>query len=219
MPRSTGRPSDTRERILRSATAHFARYGLSGARTQSIADEAGVNKAMLYYHFRDKEHLYEETLVGHLGAIVGRVFPMMLRQDLEGRERMIRVVGAYHEFLSAHPRARDLLLQELATGGKHLPYIFGRLRSTLPGLDPGRVFLEFGQMMEQGELRRGDPRQAFLSLISLAVFPYVARPLLQMLWNVDEDEFYRLMGERREAVSDLLDHGLLSGSPAAEEMN
>jgi TetR/AcrR family transcriptional regulator len=49
-------PEQTRAAILDAALREFALEGIEGARTESIAQTAGVNKALLYYYFRDKEN-------------------------------------------------------------------------------------------------------------------------------------------------------------------
>ena len=48
---------DTEARILEAAHRVFVRRGVAAARTQEIADEAGVNKALLHYYYRSKEKL------------------------------------------------------------------------------------------------------------------------------------------------------------------
>jgi len=52
----------TRARILNAAVRQFSESGLAGARTEQIAEEAGVNKALLYYYFKSKEDLYAAAL-------------------------------------------------------------------------------------------------------------------------------------------------------------
>src|SRR5580704_1607504 len=60
------RRDESRSKILAAAERVFARDGLAGARTDAIATEAGVNKALLFYYFKDKEKLYEAVIEGHL---------------------------------------------------------------------------------------------------------------------------------------------------------
>src|ERR1700760_1559136 len=59
---SRGRPEESRQGILKAALAEFASQGIAGARTDAIARAAGVNKALLYYYYEDKEGLYRATL-------------------------------------------------------------------------------------------------------------------------------------------------------------
>src|ERR1039458_628157 len=57
-----GRPKESRASILKAAVAEFAEHGIAGARTDAIARAAHVNKALLYYYFKDKDALYEAVL-------------------------------------------------------------------------------------------------------------------------------------------------------------
>jgi len=203
------RSPDSRERILSAATLHFAAGGYEGARTQAIADEAGVNKAMLYYHFRDKEHLYQETLVHNFIGLFQEVFPLFLQRGRPAGERLLTITRLYHRFMGANPLVRSIMLRELAAGGEHLKPIVSKVLGSIPGLDGPRVMGEVGWMMEQGEIREGDPRQVFLHLISLTIFPYAARPLLEILWDLEPDEFDEIIERRPAAIADLIQHGLI----------
>jgi len=63
---SRGQPEESRAAILKAAVREFAEHGIAGARTDAIAQAAHVNKALLYYYFKDKETLY--------GAVLDYVF-------------------------------------------------------------------------------------------------------------------------------------------------
>ncbi len=203
------RTSDSRERILDAATLHFSEHGYEGARTQAIADEAGVNKAMLYYHFRDKEHLYQETLIHNFVGLFMKVFPLFLQRDQPAGERLLTITELYHSFMGANPLVRSIMLRELAAGGQHLKPIVERVLGSIPGLDGPRVIREVEWMMEQGEIQEGDPRQVFLHLLSLTIFPYAARPLLEILWDLEEGEYDDIIDRRPAAIAELIRHGLI----------
>ena len=59
---SRGQPEESRAAILQAAAQEFAEHGIAGARTDAIARAARVNKALLYYYFKDKETLYGAVL-------------------------------------------------------------------------------------------------------------------------------------------------------------
>src|SRR5208337_1107158 len=70
---SRGQPEESRASILEAAVAEFAEYGVAGARTDAIARAAHVNKALLYYYFKDKEALYEAVLDHVFSGLQARV--------------------------------------------------------------------------------------------------------------------------------------------------
>ncbi|HUJ72827.1 MAG TPA: TetR/AcrR family transcriptional regulator, partial [Verrucomicrobiae bacterium] len=113
------RSAETRAAILAAAGRMFATSGLAGARTDAIADAAGVNKALLYYYFKDKEGLYEAVLEDH--------FREFNRQALEvltapgpARAVLLRYVSLHFDFISARHQSAPLFQQLMMTGGKFL---------------------------------------------------------------------------------------------------
>lgn len=210
MPEPEVQTRDTRSRLLEAATVHFAQKGFEGARTQAIADDAGVNKAMLYYHFRDKEHLYRETLTNIFGSLFQQIFPVLMYGEQPARDRLLSVAGIYQRYLLEHPDLRSLMLRELAAGGENLKRVLGEQLQTLPGGGVDRLFMQIQGMIDAGQIRPGDPRQIFLHVISLIIFPFVARPLLETVWDLTYQEYSDLLEDRIGAITDLLDRGLFT---------
>src|SRR5580698_7315027 len=85
---SRGQPEESRAAILRAAAQEFAEHGIAGARTDVIAREAEVNKALLYYYFKDKETLYSAVLDNAFSGLTSTVF-RVLDGDLAPREKIL----------------------------------------------------------------------------------------------------------------------------------
>src|SRR5579862_4802876 len=85
---SRGQPEESRAAILAAAAQEFAQHGIAGARTDAIAREAGVNKALLYYYFKDKETLYGAVLDDAFSGMKANVF-RVLDSDLPSREKIM----------------------------------------------------------------------------------------------------------------------------------
>src|SRR5260370_7216863 len=83
-----GRPAESQAAILKAAVREFAREGVAGARTDAIARAAGVNKALLYYYFKDKEALYQAVL-DEVFTAVRAAINQSLSQDLPPRKRLV----------------------------------------------------------------------------------------------------------------------------------
>ncbi len=97
-----GRPEESRASILKAAVAEFAEYGIAGARTDAIAQAARVNKALLYYYFKDKDALYEAVLDQVFSGLRARVMPV-LQSKLPPRQKMLEYLGAYFDYIAANP--------------------------------------------------------------------------------------------------------------------
>src|ERR1700746_678608 len=98
---SRGQPEESRAAILAAAAQEFAEHGIAGARTDAIAREARVNKALLYYYFKDKETHYGAVLDHALARLKPSVF-RVLDSDLPVREKMMAYAGAYFGFVASN---------------------------------------------------------------------------------------------------------------------
>jgi len=112
----------TRAAILSAARQEFIENGLRGARMQEIADRAGINKALLHYHFRDKEGLYLAAIQSVVTTVVDQVVePFSAHgQERTAAQRMEAMIRAYITVLRTNPELVGMALRELADGGHHL---------------------------------------------------------------------------------------------------
>src|ERR1039457_3486851 len=92
-----GRPEESRSAILQAAVAEFAEHGIAGARTDAIARAAHVNKALLYYYFKDKDALYAAVLNHVFSGMRARVMPV-LESHMGPKEKLLEYVGQYFDY-------------------------------------------------------------------------------------------------------------------------
>ncbi|HTW32563.1 MAG TPA: TetR family transcriptional regulator, partial [Candidatus Sulfotelmatobacter sp.] len=153
---SRGQPEESRAAILEAAAREFAEHGIAGARTDAIAREARVNKALLYYYFKDKEALYGAVLDDAFSGLKRTVFDV-LDSELPPREKMLAYVGAYFDYLARnriYPRLMQREMMRARQGeSQHLDNI---ARSYLKP-----VFLRLIDLVqtgvESGDFRRVNP--------------------------------------------------------------
>jgi TetR/AcrR family transcriptional regulator len=108
----TERADQTRGRILDAAIRQFSENGLAGARTEQIAEEAGVNKALLYYYFKSKEDLYAAALEGVIDGVRLESVSVMESSASAG-ERFVQIVLGNFDRSYSHPSIRSLMQQEM----------------------------------------------------------------------------------------------------------
>ena len=109
----------SRARIFRAASQEFAARGFAGGNVDRIADTAGVNKAMIYYHFKSKAALYREILREMFEAVAARLDALAARERTpEGKIRAF-VEAIAHE-AEARPHFPPIWFREIAEGGTHL---------------------------------------------------------------------------------------------------
>ncbi len=204
-----GKP-DPRDLILEAARDVFSSKGKEGARMQEIADQAGVNKAMLHYYFRSKDNLFSEMFFAVFTDFVeGLINSMGDQKDIQGVIQML--VNHYIDFISAHPEMPPLMLRELASGGGELLNVMPKIFST-GDLNLASTLFEFIQEgISSGKMRPVDPLQTIISILSMAIFFFGLRPVLRRVWGgVVDDE--RFVEERKQAILDLLHHGIFISS-------
>jgi AcrR family transcriptional regulator len=198
---------DAEQRILDAAHTVFVRRGTAGARMQEIAEEAGVNKALLHYYFRSKARLGEAIfrrvaagLFGRLGAILGG--PATLD------EKVRQVVALYLDQLSATPYAPGYVISEInqhPERARQLLDAIGQLRAQAIGEHfIATLDRQLKDASRAGRIRPISIDQFLANLASLCVFPFVARPMLCAVLQLDDRGFERFVRERKATLPDFI---------------
>ncbi|HTM41373.1 MAG TPA: TetR/AcrR family transcriptional regulator [Terriglobales bacterium] len=207
---SRGQPEQTRAAILQAAMREFAQEGVAGARTDAIARAARVNKALLYYYFKDKEALY--------GAVVDQIFAglservhVALNNDLPPREKYLAYVGAHFDYIASNPVLPRIAQREWMSAGRnaspHLRRIVQRY------LRP--IFIKVSEVLREGiaagEFRRVDPFQFVPSTVAIVVSYFANAPLIAMMAPGDPLSPDRIAA-RRAAVFDFVSAALFQNA-------
>lgn len=198
------RAKESRAAILAAAGSSFAKSGLAGARTDLIAADAGVNKALLYYYFKSKEALYEAVVEDHFREF-NRQALAVLNGPGPAKEVLLRYVSLHVDFISARHQSAPLFQQLTMTGGKFLKRLI-RKYFTARGVALDRL-IERG--IRSGEFRKVDRFQAAISIISLIVFYFSAANVLKLLGHRDAYTAANLK-RRKQEVLDFIRHGLFA---------
>ncbi len=200
--RQEERSDESRAKILAAAERAFARDSLAGARTDAIAAEAGVNKALLYYYFKSKERLYEAVIEEHL-----RAFNQQALAILEAPGPvcglLLRYVNLHFDFISRRQRHAPLFQQLMMKCGKPPERLFRKY--IIPRAEALQKLLVRG--MQQGELRPADPFHTAVSIVALIVFYFSAAPVMQQMGFADPYAVATLK-KRKQAVLQFIRHGL-----------
>lgn len=197
-------PPSSREKILEAASGAFAEAGFAGARVDEIARRAGVNKAMLYYHFGDKRSLYTEVLAQNFGRIESALTES-LPPEGPAADRLLSVVTTVVRAISANPEHPRIVLREFASGAANLPpEIFERMLGLMTIV---RNLLDEGA--QNGEFRPTDPVMTHLSLIGAILMLSVVSPLRERAVDLDPTiEFPAADADIAQFLGDLLLHGI-----------
>jgi TetR/AcrR family transcriptional regulator len=212
---SRGRPEESRAAILQAAVREFSREGVAGARTDAIALAAGVNKALLYYYYKDKETLYGAVLDHVFGGLSDSI-QAALSSDLPPREKLLAYVGAHFDYIASHPLYPRITQSEMmrAAHGKAAPHLKRISKQYFVPLF-GRVASVIEEGQASGDFRPVDPLHFVPSMIAIIVFHFTNAPVLRMVKGIDPLA-PKLVAARRAAVLDFISAALFRPQPASE---
>jgi TetR/AcrR family transcriptional regulator len=193
------RADQTRARILDAAVRQFSESGLAGARTEQIAEEAGVNKALLYYYFKSKEDLYAAALETVFESVRAESVSV-LEADASAGERFLQIILGNFDRSYSHPSLRSLMQQEMV-----------RLhRGEENRLEPMAedffrpLWMMVDKLLEEGiasgELVPGDPAQMRYSALGANLLYFLSAPLVRLAFGFDPLERGELEFRRKAAI-------------------
>src|SRR5580698_5793914 len=173
---SRRQPEASRNAILNAALAEFAQEGLAGARVDAIAEAAGVNKALLYYYFRDKDTLYAATLDRFFAPLHDRIMVVLQEPGTAG-ERFLQYVREHFDAIAESPHYARIFMGELMSasrgGSPHLERIATRYMLPIGQ----RVLALLQEGVKGGEFRAVDPSQFVPTAIGSIVHYFLTAPL------------------------------------------
>lgn len=185
----------TEQKILQAAKEVFMEKGLDGARMQDIADKAGINKALLHYYFRSKDKLFEVIFLEEARKFLPRVMDIMM-SELTLFEKVEKFVGQYIDTLIQNPLLPIFILHEINRNpNETLKKIFGNQR-----LPIDKVEEHLGKMIKKSVIKPIKAEQLLLNMVSLCIFPFLARPMVQWVMKKNDKEFLSMMEQRKKDV-------------------
>lgn len=192
----------TEEKILEAALQIFSMKGKDGARMQEIADLAGINKALLHYYFRTKDGLYDQVFEYVISKLV-RSFGSSL-QNAPNFETLLRTfISNYIDFVNGNLAVVRLMVTEhLAGGERATPRIMSMMQSANA---PLRLFVDrMKEAASRGEIRRVDPHQTLITVISSCVFFFLVYPTVEALVPLARERRDQFVEERKQHLTDML---------------
>lgn len=195
--------SETENNIKEAARKIFQTRGYDGARMQEIADEAKINKAMLHYYFRSKDHLFESIF--HDAAMT--LFPLItsiIESDLALDEKIKKLIHNYIDFISANPHVPGFVLHELTQNPERMKQFVAN--NVL--IRPQKFFAQIQKGIAEGKYIPISPLQLMVTIVASCIFPFVAKPMLHSLFGLDQEGFNAFIEQRKEQMTLFILNGL-----------
>ena len=184
------------EKILAAARKVFTTKGMAGARMQDIADEAGINKALLHYYFRDKNKLFETVFLDEAQKFFPKI-NMIFSSDAPLFEKIENFVNEYIDEMLENPYLPWFVMNEINRNPDQFLYtIWGR--NNLP--KPAKFLEQIEMEIKKGTIKRFNPVHLLMNLLSMTIFPFVARPMMMRNLHLSDLQFRKIMEERRKEI-------------------
>lgn len=188
--------TNTEDKIKNAARLVFHKKGFAATRTRDIAEEAGINLALLNYYFRSKEKLFDiimlETLQGFLKS-VGAAFN---DESTSLEDKIEAIVAGYIDLLIVEPQIPLFIMSELRNNPNEL----------LKNMNVKQLIInsalakQYKQGVKDGRIAQPNMLHFIMNILGLTVFPFIASPMLKIIGDVTNDQFNAVMTERKKMI-------------------
>jgi len=196
---TTNKDTNTEQSILEAAKIVFVKKGMEGARMQEIADEAGINKAMLHYYYRSKDKLFEAVFKETFLKLVPNLIEIV-KTDISLFEKIRIFVGNYIDIISENPLIPAFIIHEL---NRNPDRVVELIKSS--GINPVFFINQVDKEIKEGIIEPVNPLHLIVNMLALCIFPFVARPILQgVIFNEDRQQYEIFIQDRKKEVYDFI---------------
>ncbi len=178
----------TETKIKEVARKIFTQKGYAATRTRDIAQEAGVNLALLNYYFRSKEKLFEMVITEELQRFFGVVYGIAVNEGMDLDQKLETLIDLYAQMLNENPELPLFILNEIQQNPKRFQEMI-----------PTKKIFENSTLIKQFQEKNPNvaPIQFLYSFVGMLIFPYLSRPILRDLLKED---FQKVMLERKPLI-------------------
>lgn len=190
---------ETRDKVIEAAKQIFIKKGFGGARMQEIADIAGINKGLLHYYFKSKENLFRAVIIQTVKVIAPKLGSLM-QNDESVRDKIKKFVEIYIDLLIQNPHLPLFVLAEM---NRHEGLFVGDFLKENE-INPMKVLVQIQMEMEMGTIRKMNPINLLLNVLSMCIFPFVARPIFMEATGINQQDFLKVMEMRKREVTEFV---------------
>lgn len=188
---NTEKELSTEEKIKAAARKVFAAKGFAGTRTRDIAEEAGINLALLNYYFRSKQKLFDEIMLEKIQAFFGKIGPIFTDTTTTLETKIESFVSHYTSLLIKNPELPLFVLSEIRT----------HPQSFIQATQIGQLFTNSSFVHQLKEKQpKAHPMHFLMSMLGMTVFPFITMPMLKTVASLDDESFNSLMLERKKLI-------------------
>ena len=184
--------SITEQKIKEAARKVFVKKGYDAARTRDIAEEAGVNLALINYYYRSKEFLFDKIIIESIDTFRNNLYAIMNDPVTNIHEKIRLVVENYYSMFEQNPELPMFIFHELENKNEKI------INEINPrGIIHESVFEK--QLIEQGKTQE-EAKQVFLNIVSIIILPFLGKSFIKILCGVNDIGYKEILDKRKEEI-------------------
>ncbi|MDD5152112.1 MAG: TetR/AcrR family transcriptional regulator [Flavobacterium sp.] len=187
----------TEEKIFNAARIVFQKKGFAGARMQEIADEAGINKAMLHYCFKSKELLFKAIFMNAFGQLAPQINAIFYSPDTVF-DKIKKFTHSYISFVILNPYLPQFVIQEMNNNPEFVMAFLNYENRPNPAI----LIAQIEKEIANGIIKPVNPKQLLVDIFSMTVFPFAAQVMLKGMIQISDSEFNQMMEERKTSIAE-----------------
>lgn len=185
----------TQELIKETTKNLFFVQGRFAATTQEIAYEAGVNRTLINYYFRSRDNLVQ-IVFDEAHRVEKEKSEVIMRSDLNFKEKISKFIEESLQTSLKYPYLETYIVSQINKGSCQ--------KKDIQSEDLQNLYKDIEVEMDLGNIEKIEPVQFLFNMISLLVFPSAARPLIKDNMMISDEEFDRLISERKDIILNML---------------
>ena len=187
--------AQTEKLIKEKAKILFFQKGFLNATTQEIADEAGVNRALIHYYFRSREQMLEILLDEALQEKKDRV-RKILTSDFPFHEKIANYINAVVDYGLAYPYLDNFIISETARRPDKVKLFCSKDKIKSGDLIQKELEME----IKNGNIAPISPEHFMINMISLCNYPLLARSVIQTIHGMTDTAYRKFLIERKRII-------------------
>ena len=188
--------SSTEDKIKNAARIVFHKKGFAATRTRDIAEEAGINLALLNYYFRSKKKLFDIIMLESLQGFARLIMEVFTNEQTSLDQKIETFADKHIELLLENPDIPLFVLSELRENPDLLLSKIGGMDSALQS----HFIQQFNKAIKDGKIASVHPLHFIMNMLAMTAFPFVASPLLKGIGKLSGKDFDHLMQERKKLI-------------------
>ena len=187
-------------KILEAAEKLFIEQGFTKTTTGQIAKSAGCNQALVHYYYRTKDNLFEKIFEKKIRFMLTH-FLTINSAELSFEEKITRMIAAHLDFLKQNSHLVPFLLNEMVSNPERLKAVIVKIQD-YPKSFLLQLSADLNKEIEKGTIRQISPIDLLLTIISLHVFAFWAKPILVTALNISDKEFQQILEHRKQEITE-----------------